>query len=255
MSYSSGTGGALLSGFPYNSSGLEGLTGWMEPDYSGHMWYVDGGDGEVGALNSNGGQYTTSGTLLGAANYLTPFDNIGGTLEIVATQGDGVENIQLVKLGPPPANGSVISSISTEQLPAATVVDGAGLIYFNNAGSSPENLTEITTGGAQVSPTGIGWTGGSGLEGAEGWINAAEGMGIDQSGNVWSLNNNNSQNKNTNKTYTNSNGIKYLYTGSACSTVTEFIGLAKPVDPVFATSAKVGATVGVTGAGAYGVAP
>jgi hypothetical protein len=254
LSYSSGTGGTILNAnFPY-TAGFSGLTSFLGPDYSGHMWYVDGGNGEYGALTTSGTLYATSSPGLSSPDYQSPFDTVSSTLELVFVQGDGTENIQFGKLGSSPALTSTVLTPNSEAGPDSVAVDGAGYIYFDNGGNGsniPENLTVVTPGGAELSPSGIGWTGGSQLTA----LDSPGGLGIDPSGNVWVLNESNAQNKNSDPTYTNSAGIPYRFTGSSCGNLTEIIGLATPVDPVAAQAAAVGHTSGVGAAGSYGVAP
>ncbi|MGO9336292.1 MAG: hypothetical protein ACLPY1_02170 [Terracidiphilus sp.] len=252
MSYNSGTGGTLLNAnFPY-TAGLNTLSGAMGADYSGHMWYADGGSGEYGALNSNGTLYATTGSTLADPTYSFAFDNIGGTLELGILLSDGTEQLQLAKLGATPVLGTTFEPNSM-QLPLAIHADGSGTFYFTNGGGSgiPNNVTAFTSTGTELSPASLGWLGGSGLMALDG----PNGLRIDQSGNVWVINSSNTQNRNTNPTYTNSNGTHYLYTGGSCGNVTEFVGLAKPVNPVYSQNAATGAASGVTAAGAYGVAP
>lgn len=251
LSYN-GTSGALLSSsFPY-TSGFDTLSGFIGADYSGHVWYIDSGNGEYGALSSNGTLFTTTGTLLADPDYNSSFDDVNGTLELAITETGTSQNLQMAKVGASPTLGSEFEP-NSEENPLGNVVDGAGLLYFNNdgGGSIPPNVTVINViSGLEISPSDIGYTGGSALTS----FDQPFGAGIDQSGNLWVLNSNNAQNDNT-STYTNSNGIGYLFSGSECGNLTEVIGLATPVDPVFSKEAAVGAASGVTAAGAYGVAP
>ncbi len=254
MSYGGGTGTILHSGFPYTGS-FSALTGFFGPDYSGHMWWVDGGDGEYGALTSSASSYANTGEVLSSPSGVSAFDNISGTLELAIPQGGGTESVQLAKLGSSPVLGSE-SSPNSEAGPQGTAVDGAGNILFVNSGGTngantvPNNVTVLTKSLSEVSNSVDGWTGGSSLMS----LDQAAALAIDQSGNAWVLNASNPNNKNTDPAYTNSNGIPYKYTGSNCANVTEIIGLATPVNPVPATAAAIGAG-GVTTAGAYGVAP
>jgi hypothetical protein len=251
LSYNGASGTLLSSNFPY-TAGFDTLTGFIGADYSGHVWYIDGGNGEYGALTSTGTLFTTTGTLLSGPVYNSAFDNVGGALELAITQSGSSQNLQMAKVTSPPTLGSEFEPNSEED-PLGTVVDGAGLLYFNNdgGGSIPANVTVINvSSGVESSPADIGYTGGSALTS----FDQPFGAGVDQSGNLWVLNSNNAQNTNT-STYTNSNGIGYLFGGSECGNLTEVVGLAKPVDPVFSKESAVGTASGVTAAGAYGVAP
>lgn len=250
--------GTLLSGFPV-TSGFDTLSGFVGADYSGHMWYVDAGNGQVGALNVSGSSFTTSGSFLASPVGFSAFDKVGSTISLWIPEAGGSNNVETATLAPPPAAGPAYLPAS-EFGPAGTAADGAGNVVIGMGGdpssSLPANLTVLTSSGTAVAGENpdTGFQGGSGLMSLD---FATLGLAIDQSGNVWVVTANNWNNKlNTVSTaFTNSNGITYLGNGSGAATVTEYIGLATPAQPVQSLSAKAGATSGVSAAGAYGVKP
>ena len=137
------------------------------------------------------------------------------------------------------------------------MADGANNFFLanvGNGGTTPSNVTVLTSAGAELSPTTTGYNGGSGLT----TLNQSAGLAIDQSGNVWVVNQTNWNNTGnpTSTSYTNSNGTPYLGANLAgTANVSEIIGFAAPTNPVLSQSAKAGTLGGVAAAGAYGVKP
>jgi hypothetical protein len=249
--------GAILSGFnggaPY-TSGFNSLSGFIGPDYSGHMWYTDSGNGEIGALSTAGTLYTTTGTLLASPNPYSAFGDVSSQLQIWIPEGGGTENIQPAVAANPVTLGASIYPLS-EVAAGAIVADGSSNFFLTMGGGSgvPANVTAVSASHSILSPSATGYTGGSKLMS----LDLPAGIAIDQSGNVWVVNQTNWNNK-TNPVslaYTNSNGITYEDTGDSDGNLTEIIGLGAPVQPVFTLDAKTGQTSGLTAAGAYGVKP
>jgi hypothetical protein len=251
---STNNAGALNPGFPV-TAGFNTLTGALNADYSGHMWYVDGGNGEFGALNSSGSLFGTTGTVLATPISFAAFGTSGSALRLWIPEGGTTDNIQTGNVTAPPTIGPSYLP-SPEVGPGGIMADGANKFYLANVGNgttTPANVTVLSSTGSELSPTTTGFNGGSGLT----TLNSPAGLAIDQSGNVWVVNQtnwNNSANA-TSLTYTNSNGISYLGNTVGTGNVTEFIGLAAPTNPVLSQSAKAGTLGGVAAAGAYGVKP
>jgi hypothetical protein len=138
--------------------------------------------------------------------------------------------------------------------PTGMAIDGNGLVYLASTsgtavnGTVPANLTVFTNNDTLVSPFASGYGGGSGFAG----VDAPKGVAIDQSGNVWVINNANKSAHNGIGPYAGD----YVFTsGLQASNLLEFVGLAAPTNPVAASAAKIGATSGATAAGTYGVKP
>jgi hypothetical protein len=228
------------------TSGFDVLNSFLGPDYTGHMWFIDSGNGHYGAFTSSGSLYTETNTVLPyASNGWTAMGPLatsaGGNngLAMWITQADGVENIQPALL----TGGSAIDTFpnailpDTEAVPGGIAVDGSGYYYFSNTGGAngtneiPANITVYTSADGQVSTNAEGYVGGSALTALE----IPNAVGVDQSGNLWVLNQNNYNNNESAPA-----GGTYLGNGVNAANLTEFVGLGSPVNPVFAQDAANG---------------
>jgi hypothetical protein len=218
------------------------------------MWYTDSGNGEIGAISTNGTLFTTTGTLLSSPNAYSAFGDVSSQLQIWIPEGGGTQNIQPAVAANPVTLGASILPAS-EAGSSGIAADGSSSFYLTNGGGHgvPANVTEVNAAHSSISPATTGYTGGSKLMA---FLDPG-GIAIDQSGNVWVINESNWNTKSNpvSLMYTNSNGITYEDGGVDDGNLTEIIGLAVPVQPVLAQSAKTGQTSGLTAAGAYGVKP
>jgi hypothetical protein len=232
--------GAVRTNFPVNGSFVE-LDSYLGVDDSGNIWYIDAGNGHYGNISSSGAIGPESNTELPAADggwaALGPIS--GSSLQSLwLTQASGTENVQPMNLG----NTSQIDTFPTSGdqpftlgEPSGIAVDGNGNYYFANTGTENfegdtmfPNLTVMSDAGSVLSPVKAGYLGGSALM----EIDQPNQVAIDQSGNVWVLNTNNANNKSESLT-----GGSYLGNGVNAANMTEFVGLAAPVNPVFAQDA------------------
>jgi streptogramin lyase len=219
--------GAVRTGFP-STAGYVTLTTFLGPDEAGNVWFTDQG-------NNNGG--FISGT--GSVSIPYPAD-FGGSPGIDAAFGQGTlwvpepsaDTIQPVPYVSPfnPGNSFIPpTGIAMAQIRA----DGSNRFLFSNGGNTtvPPNITIYLADGTQVSPLSKGYTGGSALTA----LDSVNGIAIDQSGNVWVLNQINYNQLHSNGPY----GSQYLYhSGAQSANVTEFVGLAAPTQPVASFNAK-----------------
>ena len=206
------------------------------------MWFIDPGeDGAFGSVNSAG-----SSVFLSQQHYASPQQfafgpmatSAGGNggLTFWAIEGSGSEVVQpalltggSTQMDTFPGAMDFLSILS----PSAIANDGNSYYYVTNIGGEsgtgvgeiPENISVSTVATTQVSPYINGYTGGSALFSLQ---NVA-GIAIDQSGNAWVVNANNS-----NSTGAQPAGGTYLGNGVNAANVTEFVGLGAPVNPVFA---------------------
>lgn len=216
------------------SSGFSALTGFLGADYLGNVWYIDQGNSHFGALTGTGTAYTSSNqaVLSGPGNYSA----FGSALSLWIPEGNaGTLNLDSVTATLAGVNNTPASYLpSSEAAPTGIAVDGNNRFYLANQGGStnsgctsttPANLSVIKNG-ALVSPNCNGYVGGSAYTA----LGSPAGVAVDQSGNVWVVNTNN----------VNPVASGQLGNGSGASNVTEFVGLAAPVNPVFAQNAKNG---------------
>ena len=221
------TTGSTLNA-PYTN--LTSLAPSLAPDYTGHIWYMDNGTSLAGALSAS------TGTLYAEASDANKTQGgrfamgtgPGGSLSMWVLEGTPNDWIQPITLGSSP---TLAASMQTAALnsPNNIAADGASNFYFtNNAG----NLAVVSSAEKTLSPSSTGYLGGSALTP----LDAPAWVAVDQSGNVWVVNANNywhHANAPAGTTYYNTTGIN-------ASNVTEFVGLAVPVNPVFAADAKSG---------------
>jgi hypothetical protein len=249
------TGSAVTerAGFPFESGALYRLSGFVGADYTGDIWYIDSGAGAVGDISNSGTAEQNSGEDFTSLTMNAAFDNVGGTLELLVPQGDSVEDVQPVE-----TTGS-INPLPSQYLPnseegsTGIAVDGGGNIYLSNFGGEgiPSNITVLTSSGSEISPSGTGYTGGTRLTA----LASPEQLVVDQSGNVWVVEESNANNSSSNKSFKNSNGTGYLTDGANGANLTEFIGLATPNNPVASVADEVGTASGPGAVGAFGVEP
>jgi hypothetical protein len=227
--------GAVRTGFPLSSGFIE-MSGFLGEDYTGHMWYIDGGF--FGGLNTSGTSYIRSTESFSAA---APYAALGplatsaggnGGLAMWVPQGVPSGTMQPARI----TGGSVAVDTfpnplfpPTLESPTGIAVDGNGNYYFSNVGGGYNgslyvnpNVTAMTSSGSLVSPPLTGFMGGSALT----ELNTSVGVAIDQSGNLWALNQSNSN-----------LGGGYLGNGDGAGNITEFVGLATPANPVLAEDA------------------
>jgi hypothetical protein len=250
ISAASSSTGAIVNttNFPYTN--VDTLTGFIGPDYGGHTYYIDGGNGSFGALNESGTLSGASGTQFSGPSTFAAFgiDTGGGGSGLsLWVPEPGISTLQPINTGQfttVPAQDEPPTMLG----PGGIAVDGNSRVYIGDTGSSadnvPDNLTVLLSNGSTTSTYATGYTGGSALT----QLDAPNGVAVDQSGNVWVLNANDYLNS------SNSSAQGYKGNGEDSSNVTEFVGLAAPSNPVFTNAAAIGATSS-TAAGAYGVKP
>ncbi|HUB51905.1 MAG TPA: hypothetical protein VL986_07155 [Terracidiphilus sp.] len=227
--------GNVRAGFPI--SGYNTLDSYLGVDYSGDIWYVDQGNGHYGAFTSAGTPLLESTPVLPeAAGGWVALGSLSGSSDLSAwiTQSTGTQNLQPLLVAD---SSSAIDSYPSAYLPtsegdpAGIAADGNSNYYFANAGDSQTgviiNLTVVNDSGSVLSPAN-GYTGGSALMA----LSEPNAVAIDQSGNVWVLNQDNANNSGTSLS-----GATYNGNGVNAANVTEFVGLAAPVNPVFAQDA------------------
>jgi hypothetical protein len=233
--------GVLSTGFP-DTSNFDTLTGFLGADYSGHTWYLDGGNNQYGALNPNGTVFVTSTSLIsGPDTFFSAFGSLSaaaggnGGLSLWVPEGQGgTLNIQPINVT------GAINTLPTAFLPGTEVspqgiaADGNSNYFLANEGGSngvsilPANLTVMNSSGSVISPPTSGYIGGSQLT----VLGVPVGVAIDQAGNVWVVNLDNDNPPAPGQ---------FSAAGSPGHTnVTEFVGLAAPVNPVFSVAAKNG---------------
>jgi len=224
--------GVVKSGFPV-ASGFDALTGFLGADYLGNVWYVDQGNGHFGALTNTGSAYTSStqADLSGPGNYAA----FGANSILWIPQGNaGTLNIQPVNALIASIN-NIPSSIlpSSEAAPSGIAVDGNNNFYMANqggitnsgcSGTTDANISVLKPNGSLISPGCFGYVGGTAYTA----LGQPGGVSVDQSGNVWVVN----------STSLNPTATGQLGNGSGDSNVTEFVGLAAPVNPVLAQNAS-----------------
>jgi len=240
------------------TSGFSTLTGFLGQDYHGSIWFTDQGNGNVGALTGSGSlQYTSS--LLSQVEYYAAFGPLSagsggnGDLTLWAPEPAN-QNITLIEdngaSSPTPASSGALGP----QNPTATsilpiTVDGRARVYWGNHGSSTQttNFVQVyDSTKTQNSPSPNAYLGATQLS----FIYLPESISVDQSGNVWVLNQNNYQSLHQVGPYSTSmGGPGYLGNGSGAANVSEIIGLAAPVNPVLS---QQGAKTPATG---YGTRP
>jgi hypothetical protein len=218
-----------VTNFPI-TSGFNTLSGFLGPDASGNTWYIDQGDNKFGAYEDNGTSLASSNTVLagpgsyaafGAGPILVIPEGLGGTLNVV--------DATPTKAGTSTSPTSF--QLSSESSPEGVAVDGNNYFYLANQGGTTNsgcsvetqaNLTVFKSSGSLLSPACVGYVGGSALTA----LAEPGGVGVDQSGNVWVVN------------YNNGALSGLIGNGVSSSNVTEFVGLAAPVNPVFAQNSK-----------------
>jgi hypothetical protein len=233
----SSTGAIATGNFPI-TTGFDVLTGWTGPDQAGHTWYIDEGNGSFGEFTETGTLVQNSGTLLSGTDYYAAFGpdtgEQGTGLAVWSVESD-IDSIQ-----PFDVTGSNDTTflpgqylINTITGPGADAMDGNARVYITNNGDLsegvPPNVTVLLSNGTQVSSEATGYAGGSVLTA----LDIPTDLAVDQSGNVWVLNTNDANS-------TGSGTPGYIGNGTNSSNVTEFVGLAAPVNPVFSLDAKNG---------------
>ena len=222
------------------TSGFDTLTSALAPDPAGDMWVVDEGNSSSGYISSTGiytkqypndspepGSYIAFGQTTGGA------DGCQGGLELWVPLS-GLNAIQLFGGVSPYTEGSELTPSSASGVAGIQADGNSNFFYANQAGSIsgtpyPDNITEYTCGGTQVSPESGGYVGGTALS----RLGTPAGLAVDQSGNVWVLNENNYDAEYDVGPY----GADYIGGGTDAANVTEFIGLGAPANPVAALNA------------------
>jgi hypothetical protein len=244
------------------TSGFNSLLNLAGADYTGHMWYLDGGNGTIGSVNiSNGTPYEVSGTLTSDDTYYSAMGALSaskgsyGTLSIWSPQPAPSGNISPFTIGSGTNALDVLLANfipPTEISPTGIAADGGSNYYWANDGpgtgptgfSLTSNVTAYTSNEGLISPYWTGYTGGSALMA----LDKPNSLHIDQSGNVWVVNQNNANHLNSSLS-----GYSYLGNGSGAGNLTEFVGLALPVNPVLAQDALSGTNATNSGATATSV--
>jgi hypothetical protein len=238
--------------FPPITSGFTALVANLGVDYTGHVWFIDGGTGHYGYATTGGTVPFLSSAELSEPNSSWAFgaytgSNNNGGLSMWSPSS-GNQDVQPVEIT---GTSAQINTFPQQLLPDATwspadiAADGNSRYYYTNLGGEsdrsntdvPSNINVFTSGETEVSPFYNGYTGGSALMA----LDNPEGIAIDQSGNVWVVNANNANNGTA-----PIGGGTYLGNGIDAANVTEFVGLAAPTNPVFAYDA---------GNGGYGTLP
>lgn len=255
------------------TSGFNTLASLAGADYTGHMWYTDEGNEEIGSVNlSNGSSYESSGSLTSNDTYYSAMGALSvskggyGTLSLWLPQPTPTGNISPVTIGSGTAALDVLLANfipPTLISPTGIAADGGSNYYWANDGpgtgptgfSLTTNITAYTSNEGLISPYYTGYTGGSAVMA----LDKPNSVHIDQSGNLWVINQNNANHLNNSLS-----GYTYLGNGSGAGNLTEFVGLALPVNPVLAQDALAGtnamtggasATSVMTTAGSYGNLP
>jgi hypothetical protein len=230
----SGSTVTRVSGFPV-TSGFDALDGFLGPDYLGNVWYVDSGNGHFGALTNTGGAYTSSSqadlsgpsgpAAFGAGNILWIPQGLAGTNNIQPVNAT-LASINTIPTAYLPSSESTPSGIAADGKSYFYMTNQAGALNSGCSVESPDNLTVLKSTGSLVSPSCFGYVGGSALTS----LSSPSAVAVDQSGNVWVVNEDNG----------NPAASGQLGNGSDDSNVTEFVGLATPVNPVLSLDAKNG---------------
>jgi hypothetical protein len=226
------------------------------------MWYIDVSTGQLSALNLSSGAQTIASSTSFVSN-VNRYDNFIVLPPSKVCGSSTCTNTGLALLVAEPANGGILQTPLVSAPPAApstpsggsifsltplpvneqdVVVDGHGLIWVNSTGSTLATnfISVVDSNYNEVSPHTNGYIGATALQGN---LYVSEQMAIDQSGNLWVVNQNNYD-----------AGVKnqgpyasgYITNGIGIANVTEFIGIATPVNPVLAEDA---------GNSAYGLRP
>jgi hypothetical protein len=249
------TSGALVSGFPTTQGAINDAEDTLLPDYLGNMWYLDGG-GPVGAYNETGTRTSETGNILSSPGiYAAFFASASGTTPtMIWDEGADLADKDMIVGNPSTPNVisvGTLSSVTADTTEWGFAVDGNNLVYLGvdtNDSVTPDNLTVFTTSITEVSPASVGYMGGSALTA----LLSPSGVAVDQAGNVWVLNQSNAE-INPANVYASAAPITYLKSGlEGNATLTEFVGLAAPANPVPAVAGRTGSP---TAAGAYGVKP
>jgi hypothetical protein len=224
------TAGTIATGsFPI-TTGFSHLTGFLGPDYAGNTWYTDGGNGEFGDYNGSGALQGSSPTnkLVSPTNYsafgtYTGSGGCGATCLSVFTIS-GTQVLQTF-------NTNNYTTLPPDSTPATMIaaagmaVDGNGRVYIAAEGDGvPANVTVLLKNGNSISPEKTGYQGGSAFTS----LDTPTGVSVDQSGNVWVVNESSNQ----------LGYGTYYGNGANAANVTEFIGLGAPVNPVYSLAAK-----------------
>lgn len=237
--------GTVRPNFPITSN-LQDMSGFLGQDYAGHMWFIHG---HFGAFNLDGSPYLQSTEEFSVVAPYAAFgplssSNMGnGGLAMMVTQQSPSLLIEPARLTEGTSGTDVDTFPSayfppTLAVPTGIAADGNGNYYFSNYADSYgntgmfvyPNVTEIDSAGDVLSPPLTGFLGGSDLQA----LNSPVVTGIDQSGNVWALNQCNSNSAQGTLSIV---GGTYLGNGIDAGNVTEFVGLAAPVNPLFVEDA------------------
>jgi len=231
-------------------------------DYTGHLWFVDQGNGQNGALmTSTGALYEQSDNKLSADTAYSAMGALSvskggyGTLSMWLPQPQPTLNITPITIGSGTAALDIAAANlypGTEYLPTGIAADGGSNYYWANWGGGSGNLSTpvvpnieaYTSNEDLISPYSTGYTGGSALMA----LAHPGSVHIDQSGNLWVVNQYNANNSGTSLS-----GGTYLGNGTNAGNVIEFVGLAMPVNPVYAQSALAGTNAMNAGASATSV--
>jgi hypothetical protein len=239
--------GVLQSGFPI-TTGFNLLNGWSGADYAGNTWVTDKGSNSVYAFSTTGtktfGATTLlSGTGTGAALGLNngTGNNGGLTLAVAEPASIGYQEVMVTTAGgvTPPAlqsGGEMFYANPSGTALTYPVMDGASKLHWANNGTIPTNLTYVQVYDShynQVSPSPNAYIGASEWSG----LYKPQDMSVDQSGNLWVVNQNSWEIFNT--------GTLGPYAGTYLNTsatnvanVTEFVGFSIPANPTLSADAK-----------------
>ena len=238
------SGNPISANFPY-TAGLVEVVPSLGIDYSGNVWFIDTGEqGAFGSITPSGSE-----TFLSEEHFANPGQFAFGPLASSAGGNGGLAFWDVNAGGTQVLQPAVVTGgVQRETFPPEIMYnslwnptwvsnDGNANWYAvndggeqgNGIGDIPPNISVVTTTALQVSNYINGYIGGSALFSIE----EPYAVQVDQSGNAWVLNGNNS-----NSTIAAPAGGTYLGNGTNAANLTEFIGLGGPVNPVFSQDVK-----------------
>jgi hypothetical protein len=264
---SSTPAGALRPGYPFTTN-IVSNNGVLFQDYANNMWFVDKGADALNALALSGSPTETfaSGSDFVSGPSIPGYAALGNIAQSEVGAGNdtfvmwlntsGNNDFQVPELAAPGSQGTVPSLPSGGPLvPAApgavaasatvegVANDGNQIVNFAlGSAIQTSNLVEVYDNGYnEVSPGANGSTNTGYLGGYTGgtqtsFLFQSRDLAIDESGNVWVVNQYNYNAQQKSGPY----GASYVNNGSSESNLTQFIGLANPVNPVAVQNAKNG---------------
>jgi hypothetical protein len=220
-------------------STITSLTGFIGQDYSGNMWVLDQGDISLEAFNLTGGSSSvgSNGFLGQSPNAYAAFAALPSLYVPISGSTPVVSDVLLTS--PPSTNAGLSYSLTnpTSTGLLAIASDGANQFFSDNTGGPTTAWIQVYNPN-QVSPSPNAYRGAS----PQSTMDQPKGIAIDQSGNLWVVNQTNLNALQKTGPYGTSgpgctvSSVCYITTGSSQSNFSEFIGLANPVNPVAVTN-------------------